>query len=133
MTGVGTPIKGKAIFHSSTGPEVSLLQIKQNDPQGFCQTNFSDFFRILVMACDLIHLPRIQQKEKNYPKPEGLNREVVCGFHGIASEVLIFPAKEILSANNESPKTTSAMKSSSMWLGQHQANLSTLVHSKRRK
>lgn len=39
------------------------------------------------MACDLRHLPRIRQKEEKYPNPEVLNREVVCGFHGIASEV----------------------------------------------
>lgn len=87
MRWVGTPIKRKAIFHSSMGPEMSHLRIKKNNLSRFCQTNFSDFFRILVMACDLTHLPRLQQKEKNYPRPEGLNREVVCGFHGIASEV----------------------------------------------
>lgn len=87
VRGVGTSIKRKAIFHSSKGSEMSVLQIKQNNLQRFCQTNFLDFFRILVMACDLKHLPRIRQKKEKYPNPGVLNREVVCGFHGIASEV----------------------------------------------
>lgn len=87
MRGVGAAAKRKAIFHSSEGSETSALQIKQNDLQRFCQANISNVFRILVMACDLKHLPRIQQKEEKYPDSEVPNREVVCGFHGIASEV----------------------------------------------
>jgi len=87
VRGVGTSIKRKAIFHSSEGSETSVLQIKQNNLQRFCQTNFSNFFRILVVACDLKHLPRIQQKKEKHPNSEVLKREVVCGFHGIASEV----------------------------------------------
>lgn len=133
VRGVGTWRKRKAVFHSSEGSERSVLHIKHNNLRRVCQPNLSVFFRILVVACDLKRLPRIQPKEEKYPNPGVLNREVVCGFHGIASEVLIFPAKEILFANNESPKTTSAMKSSSMWFEYEQANLSTRFHSKRRK
>lgn len=80
-------MKRKAIFRSSEGSETSVLQIKQNSLQRFCQTNFSDVFRILLMACDPKRLPRIQQKEEKYPNSEVLKREVVCGFHGIASEL----------------------------------------------